>query len=914
MRLSAPTHLRVEHLDEALGIMVPRPRLSWRLPDGAREQLAYQLRAGTWDSGRVSSSASVLVPYGGPPLPSGARVDWMVKTWTDLGASAWSAPGWWEMGLLEPADWVARWIDPPEVDGPSHGPHPAYLLRHELTVATPVARARIYATAHGIYELFINGQRVGDMELTPGFTSYRSNLQVQTFDVTGLLGEGRNVVGAILSDGWFRGQLGGARLSGLYGDRVAFLAQLHAYGPDGALTRVGTGPHWTATTGSILAADLMEGQIVDLRRGDRGWCTPGAAIKGWEPVAVRDDDLGRLCSSPAPPVRRVERLRPIDVRRRSPDRQIVDLGQNINGWVHLRRLGPPGTTVTLTHGEALDADGDVTLANLVEADVGPAVEDLPWGTSNRNRPFQVDQVTSAGGDEPFEPRHTTHGFRYVRVEGHPDALGPDDVTGVVVHTDLRRTGWFQCSDDRINRLHEAAVWSFRTNACDIPTDNPTRERAGWTGDWQIFVPAAAFLYDVAGFATKWLRDLAAEQHSDGVVLHCAPDPHPERFTRSAANPWPPGSAGWGDAAVIVPWEIYRAYGDDRVLDEQWPSMKAWVDRAARLARERRHPDRIAARPTPALHEAFIWDTGFHWGEWLEPGVSDIDPAALAVADNGDLATAYLHHSSKLLAESAGVLGRAEDAARYGELADATRAAWQAEFIQPDGGLSRDTQANHVRALAFDVVPDDLRPQLSQRLVELVREAGTHVATGFLATPYVLPVLADNGHLDVAYDLLLQDSEPSWLTMVERDANTIWEHWSGLDERRLPSAPRGVGSLNHYSKGAVITFLHRHVAGIGIGEAPAYRSFEICPMPGGGITSARAVHDSPYGRVESAWRRDGDRFTLDVTVPPGTTAEVRLPDGQRLHAPSGSVTYRCSVRATSAHHPAMTAAMDRGETQ
>ncbi|TDE10699.1 alpha-L-rhamnosidase [Jiangella asiatica] len=861
--------------------------MSWRLPEGTREQVAYQLRAGRWDSGRVESDQSILVPYDGPDLASGERVEWTVRVWTDAGESDWAEPSWWEMGLLDPADWVARWVEPAEPDRVrAQVVHPAHLFRGKFTLDDAVERARLYVTAHGIYEFFVNGDRVGDLELTPGFTSYRSRLQVQTFDVAPLLRAGENVLGAVLSDGWFRGQTSGFRHIRSYGDTLALLAQLDVLRPDGTLRRVGTGPDWLSTTGSIVAADLVEGQVVDLRRDPAGWHSADAVLEGWSPVTVVDHDLTRLCWSPSPPVRRVQELRPVAVTRPAPDRQVIDLGQNLNGWVRVTSLGPAGTTLSLTHGEALDASGDVTLDTLSpDADDVPGIDAWPWDMSMIKRSLQVDRVTAAGTDgEVFEPRHTTHGFQYVRVEGHPDDLTADDVTGVVVHTDLRRTGSFECSDVRINRLHEAAVWSFRGNACDIPTDCPTRERAGWTGDWQIFVPTAAFLYDVAGFSTKWLRDLAADQRPDGTVEHLAPNSVPTDLTD---NPVPPGAAGWADAAVIVPWEIYRAYGDVRLLKEQWPSMTAWVEYAATAAKDRRHPDRAATRPTPGPHERYLWDTGFHFGEWLEPGEHEMDMAKRAAADHGDLATAYLHHSADLLGQIAAVLGDVPGVCRYADLAGFTRWAWQEEFLRPDGTLATDTQAAHVRALAFGLVPDDLRAQVAGRLVELIRDAGTHLGTGFLATPYLLPVLADTGHLDVAYELLFQDTEPSWLTMIDRGATTIWEAWNGIDEHGTSTL-----SLNHYSKGAVVSFLHRYVAGIQLlNDHPAYRRFRIAPRPGGGLTTARATHDSPYGRIESAWHLDGDRFTLDVTVPPGTTAEVHLPDGRRHDAAPGTATFR-----------------------
>ncbi|MHA6630473.1 family 78 glycoside hydrolase catalytic domain [Pseudonocardia sichuanensis] len=875
----APPHgLRVEHLDEALGIRTATPRLSWRLPDGVREQRAYRISTENgWDTGWVTGNRSLLVPYAGPPLASGQRVRWRVRVDTDRGRTGWSAPGWFETGLLRSEDWQAAWIEPGMQPGGAPGERPAALLRCEFDVDRPVVTARLHATAHGLYEAFLNGERVGDAELTPGFTQYHARLQVQTHDVTGSARRGRNALAVVLADGWFRGQVGIARHADQWGTRLALLAQLHLVHDDGTETVLGTGPGWRSGSGHVVAADLIAGERVDLRALPRDWDAPGFVDSGWDGAVVAHHGHGGLVDSPAPPVRRVEEIVPVTVTRLAGGRQVVDLGQNINGWVRLTDLGPRGTTITLTHGEWLGPDGDVATEHLRPA-VPFLPEPLPAG--------QVDQVVSAGvpGDV-FEPRRTTHGFRYVRVEGHPGELTPDDVRGVVVHTDMRRTGWFRCSDERVDRLHEAAVWSLRDNACDIPTDCPQRERAGWTGDWQLSVPTAAFLYDVAGFSTKWLRDVAADQWPDGTVSGISPSARGEG--RESPVAFLNGSAGWGDAVVIVPWELYRAYGDTQVLAELWPAMVAWLDRAERMARTGRHPGRVAARPDPAPHERYLWDTGFHWGEWLVPGEEITDFAAFVAADKGDVATAYFAHSARVMARIAAVLGRDADAARYAELSGRVRAAWQAEYVAADGRLTPDTQATHVRALAFDLVPRDLRATVADRLVELIRKAGTHLGTGFLATPYLLPVLADTGHLDVAYELLLAGTEPSWLVMIDRGATTMWERWNGVSADGVPFE-----SLNHYAKGAVVSFLHRYTAGIELrDDAPAYRRFRVRPRPGGGLTWVEAAHESPYGRVEAGWRLDDGGLDVRVVVPPGTTAEVVLPDGRTETTGPGEHTFR-----------------------
>ena len=878
--MTAPHGLRVEHLDEALGIRTMAPRLSWRLPDGARAQSAYRITTDSgWDSGWVDSDECLLVRYAGPPLESAQRVEWQVQVRTELGESPVSAPSWFETGLLWAEDWQTAWIEPGRMPVGPKGERPAALLRLEFDVDRPVVAARLHATAQGLYEAFLNAERAGDAELTPGYTQYDAHLQVQTVDVTASVREGRNALAVVLADGWFRGQVGVARAAEQWGDRLALLAQLEVTHEDGSATVVGTGRGWRSAVGHVVAADLIGGERWDLNRLPSGWDEPGFDEAAWDEAAwddavVVEHGYAGLVDSPAPPVRRVEELVPRSVARLAGGAQVVDLGQNISGWVRLSDLGPAGTTITLTHGEWLSPDGDVTVTNL-EPDLPFLPHRLPAG--------QVDSVVSRGvpGDV-FEPRRTTHGFQYVRIEGHPGELTVDDVRGVVVHTDMRRTGWFTSSDERVNRLHEAALWSFRGNACDIPTDCPHRERHGWTGDWQLFVPTAAFLYDVAGFSAKWLRDVAVDQWPDGTIANVSPTPRTEGREGPIANLH--GSAGWGDAAVIVPWEIHRAYGDVHVLEEMWPTMVRWLGRAERMAREQRHPARAARRPVAAPHEQYLWDTGFHWGEWLVPGEEVGDFGAFVAADEGDVATAFLAHSARLMARIAGALGRPEDAARYAELSVHVRDAWQAEYLDADGRLTPDTQANHVRALAFDLVPAELRPAVADRLVELIRKADTHLGTGFLATPYLLPVLADNGHLDVAYELLLQDSEPSWLTMIDRAATTVWESWHGVDADGVPHE-----SLNHYSKGAVVSFLHRYTAGIELLE-PAYRRFRVRPRPGGGLTAAEAAHESPYGRIESAWRLDGVTFSLRVVVPAGTEAEVVLPDGTTHTAAPGEHTY------------------------
>ena len=835
------------------------PALSWWLPDETSAQHAYQVRTDDgFDTGRVDSAVQSFVRV--PVFDRSRRsAEVQVKVWTDRGESDWSEPVRLDSGLLEEADWQARWIGVGEDERPPKAFRPAYWLRTVFEVP-PFRQARLYVTALGLYEAFLDGRRVGDAELTPGFTQYLKRVQYQAYDVTPSLRPGRHVLAVLLADGWYRGQVGAPRTADQFGTDVALRAQLEVQAGQGWQVAAVSDPGWRVAPSHITAADLIGGQHEDHRRLDPAVHDVSFDDGSWPGAVPRDVDVV-VVRSIAPPVRRVGQLRPVAVRPvRDGKAYVADFGQNFSGWARLERPGPTGTRLTLSHGESLDPEGDLTTTHL-DVDFPILPETLPLG--------QVDELVSAGGGDVFEPRFTTHGFRYVRVEGHPGPVEAADITGVVAHSDLRRLGWFSCSDDRVSRLHEAVVWSLRSNICDVPTDCPQRERAGWTGDWQIFAPTAAYLYDVLAFTRKWLADVSLDQRADGCVANVSPCPPAEGFDGPLGGL--NGSAGWGDVVVSAPWDLYEAYGDASLLRETWDAMTAWVRFAAGAAAGGRHPDRAAARPEPAPHERYLWDTGFHWGEWLEPGTVIDDFTAFARADKSEVATAYLHRSAATLTRIAEVLGLpAEQRQQYEVIADGALDAWRREFVRPDGTLAPQTQASHVRALAFGLVPGEFREPVARRLVELIGEADGHLATGFLSTAYLLPVLADSGHLDTAYQLLRQDTPPSWLTMIDRGATTMWEDWEGVDERGVPHA-----SLNHHSKGAVAAFLHRYVTGLRP-VAPGYRAFEVRPRPGGGITWATTRHISPFGPIDAAWTvRDGS-MELDVLVPPGTTATVVLP--------------------------------------
>ncbi len=876
--MTATVHaLRCEYHVKPLGLDVRRPRLSWKLAGDARglRQTAYHLQVSAspnfdanllWDTGRVDSDQSVHVPYSGPDLASAQRCHWRVRLWDHTNTpTAWSEPAWWELGLLSPGDWRARWIEPEgDVDPKAYKPAPH--LRRAFTLPNkPIARARAYVTAHGVYEFSLNGQVAGDEVLAPGFTTYHKRLQVQTYDITSLLTPGDNVAGAVLADGWWRGKTSGLSLRNVYGERLALLAQVHIVYADGSEDFIVTDDSWRAATGPLLKSDMKDGDIYDARLEMPGWNAPGFDDSAWTPVRVADFTLSNLVGSNGPKIRPQETFTPKLLSVPNGE-TVLDFGQNIAGWVRFRVDGPAGHIVRLIHGETLDQHGNFTISNFNPAKAiarALKVEDL----------VQAVTYTLKGGGETYAPRFTFHGFRYVKLENWPGAPRPEDFTAVAVYSDMPSTGAFECSHPLVNQLHHNITWSQKGNFLDIPTDCPHRERAGYTGDAQVFARTGSFLHETASFFHKWLLDVAADQRDTGMVAIVVPDPgaHVNSGLIETTN----GSAGWGDAITIAPWTLYQVYGDTQVLADLYPAMRAWVGYMEQHARQRAHWSRQlspARWGQPPAHAAYIWDSDFHFGEWAEPGTNyAIELVSSLLFPRPSVATAFFAHSARLTARAAEVLGHADDARRYSDLADKVRAAWNAEFVRPDGRLVPDTQATYVRALAFDLIPETQRPAAARRLAEMIRANGYHIGTGFLATPYLCHVLTQFGYLDEAYRLLLQEKQPSWLYPVTRGATTVWEFWDAVsDVGRLK-----MSSHNHYSPGSVGSWLYQVVAGLEIG-APGYKRLLIQPRPGGGLTYARAACETLHGPAASAWRLADGYLHLDVTIPPNTTATVRLP--------------------------------------
>ncbi len=742
--------------------------------------------------------------------------------------------------------WTARLIAP-SYDG--EAPERPVRFRRAWTTARPVAGATLRVTAYGVYRAFVNGQRVGDHVLAPGWQSYHHRHFVQEFDVTDLVRAGENVAGIEVAEGWYRGRLGfGGGHRENYGTEIGATAELVLWDDDGGTETIVTDGSWQCAPSAVLSASLYDGETFD-QRLDESWAQPGAIGEGWSGVRVVEFDTSVLIAQPCEPVRRVEELAPVAITTSPAGATLVDFGQNIVGWLRVTLPATPDLTITLRHAEVLE-DGELGVRPLRQA-------------------AATDVVHTSGAGGEWEPEFTFHGFRYAEVAGWPGELRPDDLRAVVCHTDVTEVGTFECSDPLLNRLHENARWGAKGNLLSVPTDCPQRdERLGWTGDLQVFAPTAAFLFDCEAMLRSWLADLAAEQAAnDGVV----PMIVPELPKLIPAIPF----AGWSDAAVVVPWVLYQRTGRTDVLVDQYDSMRSWVEKVAALS-----------------GKDGLW-RGPQLGDWLDP-TAPPDNAAKGRTDPTMVGAAYQVHVVELLAATAAAIGRQDDAATYAARHDELRHAFAAEYVTPNGRMMSDSPTAYAMALCFDLVDGDRRDVAARRLVELVEQDHFRIGTGFLGTPLICDALVAAGAPDHAYRLLTQTECPSWLYAVTMGATTIWERWDSM----LPDGsinPGEMTSFNHYAFGCVADFLHRRVAGLAP-AAPGYAELDVRPLVGGGLTHARASHRTPQGDAVVEWRRAGDRFDLDVTVPDGCTASVGLPDGSAdVRCSAGTHHLSCDVR-------------------
>lgn len=826
-------NLRTEHMADPMGIDIAAPYLSWHCEGGVR-QTAYEIEASCdgrvlWNSGRVPSSA--MHAFLGVKAQSRQQVVWKARLWDEEGAPGeWSEEARFEMGILEKSGFVAKWIDP-ELTCDPEAHKPASYLKTSFH-APAAGRARLYITCHGLYEAFINGVRAGEFVLAPGTYDYGKKLAYQTIDVTELVREGVNEVQVILGDGWYRSVSGVGGDRNLYGEDVALYFQLEI---DGKAVCV-SDENWLASQqGPLRENDMQQGETVDARIEEIG---------DWHKVAVKAFGVENFACSNCVPIVEQERLKGRIISTPNGE-TVIDYGQNLAGYVEFTVDARAGQKIVLTHGETLDENGNFTQENFQDRK-----RHKEGGTHQR-----VTYICREGKNH-YKSKFTIWGFRYAKVETDVD-LRSAEFTSIAVYSRMEQIGTFACSDAAVERLVQNSIWSQKSNFCDVPTDCPTRERAAWTGDMGVFAETGIFLEDCYPVIRKWLAECRLAQYPDGRIANIAPkNNRPSFFSGLLA-----GSVGWGDACIIVPYALYRRYGDRRILEENYGMMQGWYRFLERRAAQEQEE---TGGENPGPYAAYTIDTGVDYGEWCEP---DVVSANAMGKPQSKVATAYFAYSGGLLSEIAEVLGKEEDAERYRQTAENAKQAFRHIALQ-DGKIVSARQAEYVRAISMHLLSEEEERQAASDLNELVIRNQYHLNTGFLSTPSLCRVLADHGYIETAYRLLLQDTMPGWLYAVKKGATTIWENWDGINEKGEVKA-----SLNHYSYGAVCGWLFEGVCGIRLQDG----RITIRPQPCRLLQYARAVYHSPVGEIVSGWKYEGGEVIYEIRTPPNVESEIILPD-------------------------------------
>jgi alpha-L-rhamnosidase len=834
--------LRTEYKTNPVGIDVTSPRFSWKLVSTERSvmQTSYQIivssaelfkpKTTIWDSGNINSDMSHLIEYQGVSLKSRKRYFWKVIVRDNYQNTTESTVNYFETGILNASDWTAKWIEP-ERDIDIKASQPSPVVRKVFVAKPKIVSARLYVTSRGLNEVEINGQRVGQDVLSPGWTAYQSRIQYFSYDVTNLVQTGSNAIGATLGDGWYRGFLAWSNNRNTYGQKLALLAQLHIVYANGKEDVINTDESWKANNNSpVRVSDIYNGENYDARLSNSAWSMAEFAdTTSWWPVKLGNYPKNNLVAPAGPPIRRIEEIKPTKIFKTPAGETVLDFGQNMVGWVRFKVKGEAGQTVKINHAEVLDQKGNFYVENLRAAKV------------------EINYTLKGGDVETYEPHFTFMGFQYIKLTNWPTEPSLDDFVGVVVHSDMPVSGTFECSKPLLNQLQHNIVWGQKGNFVDVPTDCPQRdERLGWTGDAQAFARTATFNKDVAGFFTKWLADVAIDQKANGSVPWVVPD--------VLKNGQP--SSGWSDVATIIPTDMYQVYGDKRLLAAQYESMKKWVGYIK------------------SNSSGDLWRTGFHFGDWLSYRGANPQMGE-PTTDNDFIASAFYAHSAKLTSKAALTLGKTMEALEYSELYDKIKKAFNQEFVSPSGRLVCNTQTAYVLALHFDLLPENLRLQAVERLVKDIKDHKNHLTTGFLGTPYLCHVLTRFGKNDVAYELLNQETYPSWLYPVKMGATTIWERWDGIKpDGSFQDA--GMNSYNHYAYGAIGDWMYQNMAGIDWAE-PGFKKVRISPKPGGGITSAKGSYESPFGTIISSWSVVGGQTKLSVTIPSNSSAQITLPN-------------------------------------
>ena len=843
--------LKTEYLTNPIGLGAARPRLFWNC-EGGVTQTAYRIAAHdgdalVWDSGKVESSRMTHIPYGGP-IFSRARVEWKVQLWDETGrAGEWSEPAYFEMGLLDASDWTARWISGNYRVKKKHR-YPVDCFRKTFS-AERVVRARLYATACGLYEGCLNGRRIGNFILAPGHTDYRKRIQYQTYDVTPLLRDGENELTFQLADGWYRGSCGAWGLKNQYGTQTKLLVQLEWTDADGNTGRVCSDGSWQwSDDGPIRFADNKDGETVEAYREPSYSGT--ARTSACSVVPTASDNV---------PVTEHETFRPQLIVTPSGKR-VLDFKQNVAGYISFSLTAHRGDTIRLRFGEMLDADGEFTQAN------------IQCVSRKITTPLQQVNYTCREGENRYKTRFAIFGFQYMLVETEVP-FAPENFTAIAVYSDLETTACFDCSNPLLNRFVENTLWSTKNNSADVPTDCPTRERHGWTGDSQLFAVTAGYLMNYMPFARKHIRDLTDWQRKDGAFPQIAPCGGVD-FYMNTLN----GSVGWADAGVLIPYRYWKLYGDEDFIRDNYDAMK----RYAQFEMRRCGKTGFLAKPLGLQKPVrrYAVNAGQSYGEWAEP--ADVHPNRWTdmVAPHPEVSTAYTAYVMGVMEKIASTLGKKEDAALYRRYRDGCTAAYQALSETEEYTLDTDRQARLVRPLYFGLLNERQTAYAKQRLLRAMEHYGWRVGTGFLSTPLILYVLADID-LEAAYRLLENEEMPGWLFMPKTGATTIWESWEGT------RAQGGIASLDHYSKGAVCQWVFDTMCGV---HVDGVNRFVLSPRPGGYFTHAMLSYRSVYGEVSCRWERRGGSTVYTVEVPANTTARLSLPGGLCRELSAGTYTF------------------------
>lgn len=863
-------NVRFEHFQDGscLGIGDASPRVSWQTLAYTEGwfQAKYEMQVldanhETVFSGTTSSSESVLIQWPCNVLKSKERAYVRIRVWgkEDKDSSPWSELVYVETGLLNRHDWTGELVCAPQ-NADDESEIPETLFRKAFTSAhgQQVTSARLYSLVQGIYEVEINGKRVGDEFLSPGWTSYDHRILQQVHDVTAHLQQDSNVIGYRVGNGWFTGRVGhdGGKRN-LYGQQNALLAQLEISYTDGVVQVISTDDSWKTASGPIRMNEIYDGETYDANYEIADWSSHSMnEISSWKSVQVLPFPKASIELPSSPPVRHIETVKAISIIKTPSGKSIVDFGQNLVGILRMKSSqAPKGHQITLIHAEVLDNE--------------------EIGTRPLRQAAATDSYIFKGDEngEEFEPRFTYHGFRYAQVDNWYGKLELDSFVAKVCHTDFQQTGWFSTSNALVNKLHENIIWSMRGNFVGLPTDCPQRdERLGWTGDIAVFSPTAAFLYQCTGLLCNWLKDLSSEQHAEnGRPAIIAPNVLKKmNFGDGGLGP----NAVWQDAAIIVPWSLYLANGDTKILRDQYESMERWME------------------SIPKDKDGVFWKEGFQFADWLDPSAPPDQPDK-GMTDPQLVANAYLVHMYDLMGTISSLLGDESKSEAYRAQHKVVEAAFLKTYVKDDGKMTSDSQTAYSLALQFHILPEKQKKQAAERLAEIVQKAKYRISTGFAGTPIICDALTDTGHMDLAYKMLLEEGCPSWLYPVTMGATTVWERWdSMLPDGRIN--PGSMTSFNHYALGAVADWMHRRIGGIEP-IVPGWKMIKVHPRPGGGLTEVNVKHFSPYGEVSCHWESKGGVFDMDVSIPANTEAQVILPDGTRHTIGSCTKSYSCKLK-------------------